>query len=60
MKRQAMKEIEDIRQVLESDIKQKMDEVSEAMMNQNRFMSDLRVTQCEIENYMEKYLPYNC
>ena len=33
--------------------------VDDSVINQNRFLSDLRKAQIDLENYLEKYQPYN-
>jgi hypothetical protein len=60
LKHSLKEDFDSLKYQTESDIKVAVEDLNQTIVSQNRFMSDIRVTQCELENYIEKYLPYNC
>ena len=50
---------ETFKYALEGTIKSKLAELDLGMLNQNRHLSDISKHQLELDNYIDKYLPYN-
>lgn len=50
---------ETFKNALEGTIKLKLNEIDLGMLNQNRHLSDISKHQLELDNYIDKYLPYN-
>jgi len=44
---------------METRVQDKFREIDLSVLNQNRYLSDINKHQLELENYIEKYLPYN-